>query len=78
MPKMMIMIDCHINADAAMIDDSFIEINNDVGYDDDNNWNEDAADDDYDDNINDAHVNDLADDNDDIKDDADVSNDNND
>ena len=74
MPKMMIMIDCHINADAAMIDDSFIEINNDVGYDDDNNWNEDAADD----NINDAHVNDLADDNDDIKDDADVSNDNND
>ena len=29
------MIDCHINA--TMIDDSFMEINNDVGQDDDDN-----------------------------------------
>ena len=32
---MMIMIDCHVNV--SMIDDTFMELNNDVGYDDDNN-----------------------------------------
>ena len=49
----MIMIDCHVNA--TMIDDTFMELNNDVGYDDDNNDygdNKDQNDDDDDGDIN--------------------------
>ena len=49
----MIMIDCHVNA--TMIDDTFMELYNDVGYDDDNNDygdNKDQNDDDDDGDIN--------------------------